>query len=230
MADDVHNATPECDGSAPLPDRRREAFARALFEGVEVCTAYTIAGFKRPRGNAHRMEREAGIQAQINFLRRELDEADLKLRAVRRQQLRHQFMQIARIDRLGMFEEIEITKKIGRGRNAREITLRRLQLKPLAVLTPEQRALVEGLESGGLRVVMPSKIAALSGLAKLDGLDAPAKVAATDAEGRDVPISDADRIRALAAIIARVQAEIAAEDAAAATEAAAPSPAPSAEG
>ena len=45
-------------GSQPLTDRRREAFARALFEGIDVQAAYQLAGFKRPRSNAQRMERE----------------------------------------------------------------------------------------------------------------------------------------------------------------------------
>ncbi len=174
MAEDVHNDT-EDDGSEPLLDRRREAFARALFEGVDVNVAYERAGFKRPRGNATRMEKEPAIRARVNYLRCELDEADLNMRSVRRHQLRQQLAQIATVDRLGLFEEVEMKKTIGRGRNARTITLRRLQLKPLADFTPEQRALVEGVESDGLRPAMPSKLGALAQLAKLDGLDQPLK-------------------------------------------------------
>ena len=49
-----------------IADRRREAIARALFEGIDVQAAYELAGFKRPRGNAQRMEREPFIQARIN--------------------------------------------------------------------------------------------------------------------------------------------------------------------
>ena len=64
-------------GSQPLTDRRREAFARALFEGIDAQAAYELAGFKRPRSNAQRMEREPLIQARVNYLRRELDRADL---------------------------------------------------------------------------------------------------------------------------------------------------------
>jgi hypothetical protein len=114
-------------GSLPLPNRKREAFARMRFEGVETCAAYELAGFRRPRGNAQRMEREEDIQSRINFLRQELDEADLALRTVRRRELRNQLKAIAEVDRVNMFEEVEFTKKIGRGRNAREITLRRIQ-------------------------------------------------------------------------------------------------------
>ena len=162
-------------GSQPLPDRRRELFARALFEGVDVRAAYELAGFKRPRGNANRMEKEPAVQARLNYLRRELDEGDLQRRAMRRHQLRQQLSRIATADRLSLFEEIEITKRIGRGQKARSIKLRQLQMKPLADLTPEQRALVEGIESDGMRPAMPSKLGALAQLAKLDGLDQPTR-------------------------------------------------------
>jgi hypothetical protein len=162
-------------GSWPLADRRREIFARALFEGVDAQLAYELAGFKRPRGNATRMEKEPAIQARLNYLRRELDEADLRRRALRRHQMRQQLTQIASADRLSLFEEVKITKTIGRGRNARTVTLRRLQMKPLADLTSEQRALVEGIENDGMRPAMPSKLKALEQLAKLDGLDQPVK-------------------------------------------------------
>jgi hypothetical protein len=162
-------------GSQPLPDRRRELFARALFEGVEVHSAYELAGFRRPRGNAMRMEKEPAIQARLNYLRRELDEADLHRRALRRHLLRQQLAHIAIADRLDPFEEVEVIKKVGRGRDARTMTLRRLQMKPLADLTPEQRTLVEGVENDGMRPAMPSKLGALAQLAKLDGLDQPVR-------------------------------------------------------
>jgi hypothetical protein len=170
-------------GSQPLRDRRREAFARALFEGVDVNAAYEQAGFKRPRGNAYRMEREPEVQARVNFLRRELDEADLALRTVRRRQLRDQLRAITDVDRVDMFQEVSFVKKVGRGRNAREITLRRLELKPIAELTAAQRALVEGLEADGMRPILPSKLQALALRAKLDGLDGPMKIANTNAAG-----------------------------------------------
>ena len=55
------------------------------------------------------------------------------------------------------------------------MTLRRLQMKSLAELTPEQRGLVEGIESDGMRPALPSKLGALAQLTKLDGLDQPFK-------------------------------------------------------
>src|SRR5215475_5536410 len=122
-----------------------------------------------------RLEREPLIQARVNYLRRELDRADLLMRSVRRRQLRQQLTQIATTDRLGLFEEVTITKTVGRGRNSCTVTLRRLQMKALADLTPEQRALVEGIESDGMRPALPSKLGALAQLAKLDGLDQPFK-------------------------------------------------------
>jgi hypothetical protein len=50
--------------------------------------------FKRHRGNARRMEREPLIQARVNYLRRELDRADLFMCSLRRRQLRQQLMQM----------------------------------------------------------------------------------------------------------------------------------------
>jgi len=50
-----------------------------------------------------------------------------------------------------------------------------LQMKALADLTPDPRALVEGIESAGMRPALPSKLGALAQLAKLDGLDQPFK-------------------------------------------------------
>jgi hypothetical protein len=198
----------DCDGSLPLPSRKREAFARLLFEGTDICAAYELAGYKRPRGNAQRMEREPEIQSRVNYLRQELDTADLALRTVRRHQLREQLKAIAEVDRVSMFEEVEFVKKIGRGRNAREIKLRRIQLKPLAALTPEQRALVEGLEADGMRPILPSKLQAMALRAKLDGLDGPSKIAMTDPTGTEEasllpPLTDADRARMIEAIFAK---------------------------
>ena len=88
------------------------------------------------------------------------------MRSLRRRQLRQQLMQIATADRLGLFEEVNITKTVGRGRNARTVTLRRLQMKSLADLTADERALVEGIESDGIRPAMPSKLGAFAQLAK----------------------------------------------------------------
>jgi hypothetical protein len=196
MSTDVQKYTAH-DGSLPMRDRRREAFARLLFEGVEVRAAYEQAGFKRPRGNAQRMEREHEVQARINYLRSELDAADLALRTVRRRQLRDQLKAITDVDRLSMFEEVEFVKKIGRGRNAREITLRRLQLKPLTELTVAQRALVEGLEADGMRPILPSKLQAIALRAKLDGLDAPTvqKMTHTGAMSLEAMISSSFVVR-----------------------------------
>jgi hypothetical protein len=57
-------------------------------------------------------------------------------------------------------EEVSIRKTVGRGRNARTVTFRRLQMKALADLTPEQRALVEGIESGIDATIRPPPDAA----------------------------------------------------------------------
>jgi hypothetical protein len=105
-----------------------------------------------------------------------------------------------------------------------------LKLKRFEDMSPEQRLLIDGIEmtKQGPMPKVPHRLQALAQLAKLDGLDKPTKVAATDGEGNDLPVTDEQRFAALATIFARIQAENAAADAA---EAAAPSPAPtSAEG
>jgi hypothetical protein len=49
-----------------MPAMARSASC-ALFEGIDVQAAYELAGFKRPRGNAQRMEREPLIRARVNY-------------------------------------------------------------------------------------------------------------------------------------------------------------------
>jgi hypothetical protein len=93
------------------------------------------------------------------------------------------------------------------------------RLKPFSALSPQQRMCIEGLtwtEKGKPNLKLFSKAKANKELRKLIGLDRPTKVAMTDSDGNDKPLTDEDRIRAAAAILAQVSAEIAAEDAAAA--------------
>jgi hypothetical protein len=119
----------------------------------------------------------------------------------RRARLRRLLDHIGSADRTELFEQP---------------TCGRLKLKRFEDMSPEQRLLIDGIEmtKQGPMPIVPHRLQALAQLAKLDGLDKPTKVAATDAEGCDAPVSDADRIKALAAIFARVQAENAvAEDA-----------------
>ena len=97
------------------------------------------------------------------------------MRSLRRRQLRQQLMQIATADRLGLFEEVNITKTVGRGPECTHSDATPLADEIACRFDAEQRALVEGIESDGLRPALPSKLGALAQLAKLDGLDQPFK-------------------------------------------------------
>jgi hypothetical protein len=170
------------DPSLPHRDARREAFVQNLFEGKDLYEAYDLAGFKHAKGNAQRMENEPAIAARLAYLRHRLDDLDFLSRSHRRLEVRRALNAIAMVDRTDMFEEVEYERTIGRGEDAPKVKGRYLQLKPLEQLTPEQRQLFEGLGDGG-RAVLPAKLAALAQLCKLDGLDAPTKVAPTNPEG-----------------------------------------------
>src|SRR5262249_34656825 len=127
------------DPSMPLRDNRREAFVLGLFEGKDLYGAYEAAGFKHPKGNAQRMEGEPVVQARLAFLRARLDELDFVSKAYRRLEVRRMLNLFAKVDRTDMYEEICYQRTVGRGKKARKVEARFLQLKPLAKLTPEQR-------------------------------------------------------------------------------------------
>lgn len=63
--------------SAPLPDARRENFARAVASGSSATTAYLQSGFAAANKNsagvlASRMRREAAVRDRIDFLKVEM--------------------------------------------------------------------------------------------------------------------------------------------------------------
>jgi hypothetical protein len=85
-----------------------------------------------------------------------------------------------------------------------------LRIKSPSELSGEQAALVEGMEQTryGVKLSLPSKLQAAAQLARLDGLDAPAKVAATDPSGKEsVPrnFSDAELLAILNACTANAE-------------------------
>ena len=160
-------------GSQRLDDPGRETFAQELVATGDLYSSYKTAGYKRPKGNANRMFREPAVQARVAWLYRKVEPLDQALAGWRRADLRRKLDAMVSVDRTEMYEEV-VTDE---GR-------RYLQVKPLDKLTDEQRLLFEGVGDGG-RVVMPSKLAAAAQLAKLDGLDAPAKTALTDADGKN---------------------------------------------
>jgi hypothetical protein len=68
-----------------------------------------------------------------------------------------------------------------------------VKLSALAALDSEQAALIEGIEQTkyGVRLIMLSKLQAAAQLARLDGLDAPTKVAPTTPDGGPLTLADA---------------------------------------
>jgi len=158
-------STDENDSSKPLLDRKRERFCQELMAGTPLYDAYTEAGFARPRGNAQRMEHEPEVVARLEYLRSQVEKYEPVLLAFRRVLVRRKLDNIIDLDRLGLFEEYHVKGS------------RRLRLKAIAQLTPEQRAIIDSIEvtKDGIKLTMPGRLAALAQLAKLDGLDKPTK-------------------------------------------------------
>jgi hypothetical protein len=163
------------DPSQPLADRKRERFCTELMAGTPLYSAYEVAGFARPRGNANRMEREQKVMARLAYLRDEVERFEPVLLAFRRNGMRRWLENMRDLDRRGLFT-IDADG--------------RMQIKSPADLTPEQAGLIENIESTryGLKLHLPSKLQAAAQLAKLDGLDKPDKVAMTDPEGTGMPL------------------------------------------
>lgn len=166
----------------PCSDPRREAFVQEMLAGEEVNRAYEAAGFKRARGNAHRMLREPMVAARLAAEFKRVADMDDALINWRRLEHRRALTHLATADRTGLFEEK--TRYVLDGRKRRRI--RTLELKPLAKLNEDERALIDGIEitdKGGIKVLMPKRLDARALLAKLDGLDKPTKIAPTDPSG-----------------------------------------------
>ena len=170
------------DPAKPLRDPSREAFAQELAAGESLYDAYETAGFSRPRGNAQRMMREPEVAARLGWLLERVAALDEVMIAYRRHEQRRALEHIANADRLALFEEKTGYQTVGKKRRR----YRTLALKPLDKLSADERALIDGIEltdKGGIKVHMPKRLDARAQLAKLDGLDKPAKVAPTDAAG-----------------------------------------------
>jgi hypothetical protein len=188
----------EYDGSTNHPDPAREEFVQQLASGEALYAAYHAAGtkspsgepFKHPRGNAQRMLREPEVAARLKWLMDRVAALGLDetLIAYRREQHRRALEHIAEADRLELFEEKTVNLVIGKDLEGNPLRRRvkRLSLKPLAQLTDEQRALIDGVEitnGGGIKVTIPKRLDARTMLAKLDGFDKPVKIAPTDPSG-----------------------------------------------
>lgn len=164
-----------------LADPGRELFCQELVATGDKYTSFEAAGFKRPRGNVDRMMREPDVAERIGYLYRRMVPYLEALVACRRDEHRRTLQNIADADRLDLL--VEKTKYLKVNGKRRRYTA--LELKPLKDLTPEQRALLDVKinDKGGIEITMARRLEARAMLAKLDGLDAPQKIAPTDAQG-----------------------------------------------
>jgi hypothetical protein len=208
-------------GSEPLRNDKHERFARMRALDMPLLPSAREAGYElMTAGNAAKLHRNPEIRARIAWLTRQEEEV---LREKRRMLEERQWL-IHDADIGDFYEIVEevIEDEHGNpvGDAAGKPMMRRFQrLKLFDQMSRELRMCIESLsytEKGKPNLKLYSKAKANEELRKMAGIDRPAKLALTDAAGNDAPITDADRMRALAAIIARAQAEIAAEDAAAA--------------
>lgn len=159
------------DPARRLRDPKREMFCQEVVAGTPEYRAYGLAGFRRPRGNANRMLREPQVAARVGYLVERINAGNELQVALRRIRTRKILEAYRDVDRAEMFDNFG-------------------NLRPLDQLKPEHRDLIESIEptKQGPKAIMPSKLMASAQLAKLDGLDAPTKVAATDRTGeRDMP-------------------------------------------
>jgi hypothetical protein len=149
------------DPSKPLRSRvygNREKFVRELLCGTPVCRAYEIAGFKRPAGNAQRLERDAQVQARLAYLREQMEGREELELFLRRLRVRTLLEKLIGEDRSTMFTDEG-------------------KLRPLSELTDDQRALLDSIRPtrAGPEAIMPSKLAAIQALARIEGLEAPSR-------------------------------------------------------
>jgi hypothetical protein len=143
--------------------------------------AYVLAGFKLRRSNPQRLERDPRVQARLAYLRAQMEEREgieLFLRRVRVIALLEKMISE---DRSSMFDDAG-------------------KLRPLSELTEEQRALLDSIRPtrAGPEAVMPSKLAAVQALARIEGLEAPERADVTVRDG-DQRYSDIELARWIAA-------------------------------
>jgi hypothetical protein len=165
--------------------------------------------------NARKLANKRHVLARVAYLRRHDAEVLAERRDIvaERQWLWHD------IDIADYYEDAEEPRFDKNGHmlidsDGKPVMRRYQRLKPFSALTREQRLAIESLTytaKGEPNLKLHSKMQANIELRKIYGLDKPTKVAATDGDGNDLPVTDAERIRALAAIFARVQAEMAAD-------------------
>jgi hypothetical protein len=161
-----------------------ERVARQRALGLDALTACRNAGYRNisPK-NAQRMVQNARIKARVAYLTRAEEEVIREQRAMilERQWLWHDY------DVADFYEVVsEPLMRDGEvviGDDGHPIMRQVQRLKPLDALSPAQRQCIDA-SAPSLRLV--NKVEANRDLRKLLGLDKPAKVAETDAEGNSV--------------------------------------------
>lgn len=173
-----------------LTNTRQERFAQLIAMNVPAAQAYAEAGYNNKEfaaENARKLRNKLHIRERIE----ELSASTNDMVELRRAMLDEFYVHVIKTDRVDIYDE-----------DAR--------LKPLDSLRPEHRALIEGIDSkvnayGETRnLIMPSKLSAAAGLAKLHGLEKPQKSEVTGKDGAPLvrEYTDEDREKALAAFLA----------------------------
>jgi hypothetical protein len=174
-------------GSERLTDPARELFCQELVASGDKYASFEAAGFKRPRGNVDRMMREADVAERIGFLYRKVAPLEQLLIAHRRHEHRKALEHLATADRLSLWQEkYRYTTTVDKDGKKKRRRYRVIELKPLDKFTADERALVDGFkmtDKGAIEITIPKRLDARAMLAKLDGLDAPQKIAPTNPAG-----------------------------------------------
>jgi hypothetical protein len=208
--------------TVPQPGLKRgcagyERAARARARGLDALPACREAGYENiTPANARKLVNKPVVKARVAYLM--LDE-EAVLREQRQILMERQWLwhesDIA--DYFYLVEEPMLYEGKPVLDAAGEPVMRKVERpKPLEELSREQRLCIDGItwtERGKPNLKLYSKADANKELRKLLGIDKPLKVAATDTQGNDIPVTHEERVRALAAIFARVRAENAAAEA-----------------
>ena len=137
----------------------REAFVQSVMYGIHPRDAYLQAGFARCHAagpNAYRILRTPAVAARLAYLREQAGQYEGQELDLRRRRVIALLEQIIAEDRSALFDED-------------------WRLRPRSELTDAQRALLDGVRPtrGGPEAVMPSRLAAIQALARIEGLEAP---------------------------------------------------------
>jgi hypothetical protein len=180
---------PKFDPALPLRNVRHEGFARARVVLETPLRAMQIAGYEKPTaGNAARLDRHPNIIARVRHL--SACDNDLAMVTLRRNRLRNLLERIALVDRTRLVEYVE-EPIIFKGKpvivDGKALTQKVQRLRAFPELTEDERLLIE-IDGDNVKTVL--RLDAIAQLCKLDGLDAPSKVAMTDSTGtQNAPIT-----------------------------------------